>query len=502
MSATREKLPLLTKVAFGVGSVGDLIYIGMFNTFLGIFYNQAIGLSNSLIGLAIMLAMLGDAISDPVVGMISDRWKSRLGRRHPFLFAAPIPLGVAIFFIFNPPDILTNASNDNDPNQLWLFIYLAVLTIFSRICHTLYVIPHLALGGELTKDPNDRSSLFSINSIFGYASGALFAFTAWGFFLGGESTLADGSVVPKHLDATAYGPLVFTACGLVIATIWLSAFGTRNRIALLSDPPSGQKSLSMLQFYRDLSGALRNRNYRFIMLGFFFFMLSVGLNETFNVFVNTYFWELETKQIRWFGLASIPAILAGAVISPIFMRFVERKIVLIFGLSGIVIFVQTPIILRLFELMPANGASGLLPILLTSAAGVAFCLAASAVAILSMLGDVSDENELMNGLRQEGLIYSARAFFAKASNSAGQFIAGVALDVYVRLPFEAVPGEVDEGVIIRLGIAAGPIMSIGAIIAIPLYAQYRLTRKQHLEILDSLGAKAARQSEQDATAPA
>ena len=92
METIRTPLPIRTTLAYGIGEVGEVVFLGMFNTFIVIYYNQAIGLSNSLIGTAIMLATIGDAISDPMVGMISDRWRSRLGRRHPFLFTAPIPL--------------------------------------------------------------------------------------------------------------------------------------------------------------------------------------------------------------------------------------------------------------------------------------------------------------------------------------------------------------------------------------------------------------------------
>ena len=87
--------------------MAEAVYYGMFNTFITIYYNQAVGLSNTLIGTAIMLAMIGDAITDPVVGIISDRWHSKHGRRHPFLFVAPVPLAIALYMIFNPPAGLT-----------------------------------------------------------------------------------------------------------------------------------------------------------------------------------------------------------------------------------------------------------------------------------------------------------------------------------------------------------------------------------------------------------
>ena len=151
--------------------------MGLFNTFITIFYNQVIGLSNTLIGLAIMLALIGDALTDPVVGVLSDRWRGKLGRRHPFMLVAPVPLALMIYCIFNPPQGLVE-----DNHQIGLFVWLAVTTILSRAFLTLYHVPHLALGGELTKDQFQRSQLFSANTIIGAASGALVAFSTWGYF--------------------------------------------------------------------------------------------------------------------------------------------------------------------------------------------------------------------------------------------------------------------------------------------------------------------------------
>ena len=138
METTRAPLPFRTTLAYGIGEVGEVVFLGMFNTFIVIYYNQAIGLSNSLIGTAIMLATIGDAISDPMVGMISDRWRSRLGRRHPFLFTAPIPIAVSLYAIFSPPDFLTGGVA-GEPNQIWLFVWLAVWDYMrARVCHAVY----------------------------------------------------------------------------------------------------------------------------------------------------------------------------------------------------------------------------------------------------------------------------------------------------------------------------------------------------------------------------
>lgn len=481
--ATRRPLSALTKIAFGTGAIGELVYLGLFNTFIGIYYNQSIGLSNSLIGAAVMLALIADAVSDPVVGMVSDRWRSRLGRRHPFLLVAPIPLALSMYLIFNPPAILHSS-------QLQLFLWLVTWTILSRLCITLYVVPHLALGGELSKDQHQRSQLFSANAVIGYVCGALFSFVAWGVFFAGERTRADGSTVPAHLDPAAYGPLVLTACACVVIGIWVCAAGTLKQVPHLSQPDPTTPRLSLGVFFAEFRGALRNRNYVFLMLGFFFFMISSGLYETFHVFVNTFYWELLPEDIRWLGLAAAPAVLTGSLLSPLLMRRFDRLPVMLGALIGITLFAQLVINLRLLGLMPENDSPILLPLLIANNVGFTFSLGVGTVAILSMIGDVIDENELTTRRRQEGLFYSARTFFAKASGSFGHFIAGLMLDLFVEMPLQAVPGELDPDVVTRLGIASGPVMGAAALISIAFYSQYRLSNKRHAEILSAIDAAA------------
>lgn len=455
----------------------------MFNTFITIYYNQVIGLTNTLIGVAIMLAMIGDAITDPVVGIISDRWHSRHGRRHPFLFVAPVPLAVALYFIFNPPAAMSGA----EPSQLALFAWLAIWTILSRAFLTLYSVPHLALGGELSSNQLQRSQLFSANTVISYVSGASFAFVAWSYFFAGERVReSDGQLVPGHLDAAAYGPLVFAACALIIVAIWVCAMGTYRHVAHMSKAPPTPEGMTIKRLLKQILRTLENRNYIMLIIGYFFFMITSGVYDTFIVFINTYYWELAPAEIRWLGLIAAPGAMLGALSSPVLMKRFDRKPVMLVALGGVALFAQLVVDLRLLGWMPANGDPMLLPLLLANAGAFYFCIGVGIVAIMSMIGDVVDENEMLTGQREEGLYYSARAFFAKAAYSFGHFFAGVALDLFVRLPFEAVPGQLDEGVLIRLGIAAGPVLSITAIISLVAYSGYKLDRDRHREILKAL----------------
>ncbi len=481
-----DRLPFSTKLLFGSGAVGEAVYLGLFNTFITIYYNQALGLSNALIGTAIMLAMIGDAVTDPLVGIVSDRWRSRHGRRHPFLLVAPLPLAAALYCIFNPPDAFVNGANGAE--QMALFLWLSVWTILSRAFLTLYSVPHLALGGELSKNQFQRAQLFSANTVVSYVSGASFAFIAWSFFFAGERVRAsDGQLVPGHLDAAAYGPLILAACALIVVAIWLCAAGTYKHVKNLSVAEVQLQRLTLWHFFKEILATLKNSNYIIILIGYFFFMIASGIYDTLNIFINTYFWELKPEEIRWLGLIGAPGAMAGALCSPILMRRFDRKPVMLGSLAGVTLFAQLVVNLRLLEWMPVNGDPLLLPLLLANAAAFTFTLGVGTVAIMSMIGDIVDENELTTGKRQEGLFYSARAFFAKASYSFGHFFAGVTLDLFVRLPFEAVPGQLADGVLVRLGITAGPIMGLAALIALAVYSRYSLTRERHAEIIRALG---------------
>lgn len=488
------KLSRGTIIAFASGGAGEAIYAAMFNTFITIFYNQVVGLSNGLIGTAIMLALIGDAISDPVVGIMSDRWRSKHGRRHPFLFVAPIPLALSLYCIFNPPEFLTQGAEG--VSQMGLFIWLAAWTISSRIFVTLYSVPHLALGGELTKDQHQRSRLFSTNTVVVYASGATFAFIAWSVFFAGERIRAtDGELVPGHLDPAAYLPLVLMACAAIIISIWTCAITTYKHLPNLTEADESIQRLSPLTFAKQIISTFSNANYRVIIFGFFFFMIASGIYDTLGVFMQTYFWELKPEQIRWIGLVAIPSVMVGALSAPILMKKFDRKPVMISSIVGSAIFCQLVVDLRLMGLMPENGSPLLLPLLIANAACFIMSLGVVTVAVLSMIGDIVDENELLTGRRQEGLYYSARAFFTKASSSFGHFVAGVSLDLFVNLPFDAVPGEIEADVLTRLGILAGPVMGASAIISLSIYWRYNLTRERHQEILKALDEKKAEPAE-------
>jgi hypothetical protein len=98
-----ERLPLRTKFFFGIGSAAETIALFALGSYSMLFYNQILGLNAGLAGLAVSASLLLDGLADPIVGSLSDRTRSRFGRRHGYMYFAPIPIALCIIAVFHPP---------------------------------------------------------------------------------------------------------------------------------------------------------------------------------------------------------------------------------------------------------------------------------------------------------------------------------------------------------------------------------------------------------------
>lgn len=112
------------------------------------------------------------------------------------------------------------------------------------------------------------------------------------------NSLSLDAVVPGHLAAEAYEPLIMTACAVILTAIWACAAGTSKHIPNLTAAQRTENRLTLAHFFAQIFSTFRNRNYLTILVGFFFFMIASGIYDTLNVFINTYFWQLPPDKIR------------------------------------------------------------------------------------------------------------------------------------------------------------------------------------------------------------
>ena len=473
-SAYQGAVPRLTKLLYAIGSASEAIIGVAFNAFNFFFYTNIMGVPGTLAGLAITIALIFDAVTDPLVGAISDRWQSRWGRRHPFMFAAPIPVMICLFFIYSPPEGVGSFA---------LFGWLTVLTVLMRSSMTLFHVPHLALGAELSADFTERTRVMSINTLLGAVGGFGTAYVAYSYVFAATPEFQNGL-----LNADAYPGLAIAAALLGGGIMLFSTLFTMQLIPRLPKAPTNLPRFSFREFLRDAKLAMANRNYLLLLIGYLLLSATLGTRDTIGLHMNTYFWELVPAQIRYFTLVGLFAPIIGYVITaPLHDRF-EKKPVLITCLIALLIFATAPVLLRIIGWFPANNTSTLLPSLLifsviTLSFGVILLISA-----MSALADIADESELETHRRQEGIFYAARSFFAKASSGLGHLLAGIAIDV-INFPVGAEPGTVPADVVFKLGLIDGPIAVIPGIVAVFFYVRYNLTRARHAEIQELLRAR-------------
>ncbi|MBT3426114.1 MAG: MFS transporter [Gammaproteobacteria bacterium] len=476
-SAYPAAVPSKVKFVYGIGAAAEAIIGVAFNAFNFFFYTNIMGVPGTLAGLAITIALVVDAITDPLVGTLSDRWRSRLGRRHPFMFAAPIPVMLCLFLIYTPPA---------DFSSFGLFLWLTGLTVVMRSAMTLFHVPHLALGAELSADFTERTRVMSINTLLGSLGGFGTAFIAYSFVFSATPEYANGLMNRDAYPAFA----IWASCagGLVMV---VSTVLTLDLVPKLPQVPVDFPRLTTREFIRDVQSAMSNRNYLMLLIGYLLLSASLGTRDTIGLHMNTYYWELLPEQIRYFMVFGLIAPIIGfIVVAPLHNRF-EKKPVLITGLVLLLVFATSPVMLRISGYFPENSSELLIPLLmvfylLTLTFGVILLISA-----MSALADIADEHELNTYRRQEGIFYAARSFFAKASSGLGHLLAGIAIDV-IDFPVGAEPGTVDPDTIFRLGLIDGPIALVPGVIAVFFYLRYNLTRERHADIQAQLQARNGR----------
>jgi GPH family glycoside/pentoside/hexuronide:cation symporter len=463
-----------TKFFFGLGASADNAIHFVFNVLAFFYYQQILGLSGALAGTAVAIAICADAVTDPLVGSISDRFRSKYGRRHPFLFFAPIPLVITIFLIFSPPEAVV-------ASKLGLFMWFVTFTVLLRTFQTIFAIPLLAMGAELSTDYTERSKIMSFESLFGLYGYVFMHVVA---MIGVFGLLFEDQ--GGRLYQPAYTPVMLICCLFVLVTLFACAYGTRDQIPLLRQHEIDTPRASLRGLFSDIFSVMKNRNYRALLFGLFFLAVTAGTHETLSLYVATFLWDLNSYQLGFLILGNIVGThLAFAVTPTLHQRF-DRRWAIFWSCLIFSIFWSMPTNLKLLGIGP-DAATWNAVLFIGCLKVISVCAGVVlTISVMAALADIADEHDLLTGQRQEGIFYSARTFFSKAMNAFGHIVAGFAIDYYIKLPPKSVPGEVAEDVVFRLGIIDGPFAMLWGIVGAFVYLGYRIDRQRYEEIRTQL----------------
>ena len=471
------------KLAHGFGAAAFGIKNNGFDYFLLLFYGTVVGLEPSLVGLAILIALVFDAISDPLVGYWSDNLRSRWGRRHPFMYAAALPVALSYFLLWNPPEL----------SQTGLFLYLTVMAVLIRTLITFYETPSSALLPELSRNYEERTSLQAYRLFFGWTGGNVMSILMFGVLLTGPLGMRDRGGFETY--GIIGGALIFLA-------IMVSALGTHHRIPdlqavrgpdidhripTLTRPTPHDEPFSVRRLFREMFVTLSEKSFLALFFSTVIFSVALGLNASLAFLMLNYFWGFSEFQIFIWTITVILSAALAFVSAPwVTRRLGKKQATITLGLVAFTI-QPLPVLLRLVGWMPENGDPILFPLVLSiNIIDLALIIAVQTVAF-SMIADLVESNEVKTGRRSEGVYYAAMTFTRKTTQGLGVFAAGAILS-FVAFPEGADPSQVPNDTLWWLGALYAPSLLILWMTALYFLSRYRIDKSQHeanLAALDS-----------------
>lgn len=459
------------KLAYGIGQTSAGVKNAAFSIFLFFYYNQVLELSGSLAGMASLLALIIDAVTDPMVGQLSDRFKSRWGRRHPFMLIGAVPFGFAMYLLFAPP-----AGMD----EYGLFAWMLGFAITVRVLLTFFFVPHLSLGAEMVRDYHERTSLISYRLFFQFAGGLFVTMVGFVIFFPPSDAFPNGM-----LNAASYPAFgIFAGVLATVSMLW-SIFSTRSTIPDLSDPVpdpnAGHPLLGFITVFR----TLRQYAFRTLFITMLVFTTIIGVTQTLIIYSGTYLFGFAPEHLAIAASSPIIGILfAPYVVTHLSVRFDKKRTFMLCMFLGSIFGFTPPIafLFGAFELMDITGRLGF--VYLMNGISQIFFIGLYII-IDSMLSDTIDHHEMDTGRREEGLYFAAGSFAQKASFGLGSFVAGIGLDL-IRFPQGANPSDVPLDALTDLAIFAGPLSMVLLLSSLLIIRSYPLDQEEHARITQAI----------------
>jgi GPH family glycoside/pentoside/hexuronide:cation symporter len=435
------KLSLREKWAYGSGDLSFSLITTIVSAYFAIFLTDVVGVPAAVAAAAIFVGTSWDYINDPIAGFISDRTRSRWGRRRPFLLFGAVPLMITFALMWWRPPIAS---------PVWLGVYYSAAFILYELAATFVYMPYFALTPELTADYDERTALMTARAFFSIL-GSLVAFTVPLLIVGGFHPENAGRVLGM---GAAFG--VFC-----VLPLWLVFFSTREREEFMNQPQSGIR--------QSIRSVRHNRPFVFSLVVYLFTWVAIAIIEM----VMLYYIKYVVRQEANSDLIMATIFVTAMVALPLWewtSRKLDKRLAYIAGIAFLAL-----VLLTLSSLGAASGLALILALCVLAGIGVS----AAHVIPWSMLPDAIEYGELQTGERHEGVFYSLISLAQKIAVSLALPAALLILDRSGYIPnSEFQPDSAVSG--IRW--IAGPIPALLLGLGILFAVLYPLGRENYSQI--------------------
>jgi len=468
MASVAGGLPLRLKLVHGFGAVAFGVKDVGFSFFLLIFYNQVLGMDARLVSLALLIALLVDAVVDPIIGNLSDRTYTRWGRRLPWLYVAPIPLAICWVLLWSPPG-----------GEAPSFIGLVGIAIAVRILLSACEVPSVSIIPEITQDYDERTTVFRYRFLSGWLGGLLMMVLAYTVFMPG----ADGLLQQD-------GYIYFGAFGAALMAVSVigSAAGQHYLIARL--PEQKPPPFSVKGAFAEIFEAFSERSFLIFAAGALAAYVNQGMTFSILNYLNLFVWRLGDGELILFPVTLfLSVVLMFLIVGPMHKRWGKARTAAIAAIGAAAIGL-TPYFLLLagvwFEPGTTFSTFGYFGFLLFgNTLGVVMMISAT-----SMIAEIVEAFEERTQRRAEGAFYSGNWLIQKCATGAGIFLTGQIIGL-AQLPTEADPATVSQGVISSMVLYYALATIALAILSAYWLGRFPIGREEHEERLARLAQRKA-----------
>ncbi|NPV74807.1 MAG: MFS transporter [Anaerolineae bacterium] len=439
-----------TKLVYGFGDTGFSLTLTIIGAYFAIFLTDVVGLRPGIAAIAIFIGRSWDYINDPLIGHLSDRTRTRWGRRRPFLLFGALPFALAYILMWVKPPF---------ESQTLLAAYYAAVYVLFDAAATFVYMPYFALTPELTDNYDERTTLTTYRMFFSIL-GSLIAFTI--------PLLIVGSFQPQNAGRVLLMGTIFAfASALPLLLVFL---GTRERAEFLQ-----QKQPSLKE---SLQAAFKNRPFVFGAVIFLLTWASMDILQTTLLYFVKYVVQREAQ-----GDGIMATIFITAILALPFWEWASRRWNKRLAYSAGVAFWA----LVQLALITLN-ASAALPLIFTLCVLAGVGVSAAHVLPWSILPDAIEWDEWQTGQRHEGMFYSLITLAQKIASSLAIPLVLLALEATGYIP--NVPQQ-SESALLGIRLVIGPIPALLLCSGIVFALLYPLSRESHRRIVQELEIRRA-----------
>lgn len=445
---TAPGLPWREKISYGLADMGFNFYWANIATFLMIFYTDTFGISAAAAGSMLFTIKIINAFTDPVTAAIADRTQTRFGKFRPYLIWMALPLAVAGVLTYATPNLSANAK----------LIYAYATYLLMMVCYTGINIPYNALSGVMSGVPQERSTINGLRFIFAFG-GSMLVTGATPFLV---KVLGGGN---ERLG----WPLTMVVWGLAATGLFLvTFFNTRERIT----PPPAQKT----SVRQDLADLAHNGPWMALFILALVIMITITLRSSAAAYYFKYYVG-RPELIAAFVPAYMAAAAAGASLTPVLTRFVDKKLLLILLMSA------TGILSVAFFLIPKDQVAWMFALQIATG----LVLGPKSPLAFAMYADTADYNEWRTGRRATAMTFAAATFSQKLGTALAVAVMGWVFTALGYVANTAQTAQSQRGIVMMMSL----IPAAFAFLAVVVMLFYKLDNRQMAQIQADLVARMA-----------